>query len=162
MRRLVKENTIRSNLTYFYDAVLSKKNAQIFSYIKPEMNIKGEGNPTHIRGFDQFVEWIDEMHGFAKNEVIFEDNILKPFRLASACHINTVGSLNVKGLIFSKSERYFDPAWNMWQRTISIISSDLQAPFSIRIKDTEASELSYGLYEFRHVKPVLLTNRIHK
>ncbi len=162
LRHLVEENDLRSSLTSFYDAVLRTESARILSDVRSGMEVRVEGNPTQTGGFKRFVEWIDEIYGFAKNDRVFEDSILKPFRLASACYVNAKGGINVRGMIFSKSEEYFDSSWGVDQRTISIVSPDLRAPFSIRIRSEDANEFGYGFYEFRNVKPVLLTNRLHQ
>lgn len=139
---------------------MSGGNALNLCELHAGMDTNGTGNSASARGFEQFVEWVDDLHSLARDGDVFENNMLESFRVASQPHVDGKGSLSVKGLVFSVSESYFDPTWNMSQKTVCIVSPDLLAPFSIRVRDTV--DLSYGFYEFGHVKPVLLTNRLHR
>lgn len=158
---LVKENLLRSSLTYFYDAVLVTENAKLLSQLGNLSDHIGSGNMTAVDGFTKFIDWIQHMSEYAREGNMFENNILSPFRMASSYCI-TAKSMDIRGLIFSISDVYFDRSFNSDQVTVSIISPDLSTAVSIRIKEKNAANLTYGFYQFEHVKAIPLTNRLHQ
>lgn len=166
LEHLVRESALRSNLSYFYLAVLVKSNAEQLSRFGLAGEMRGAGNKTSKGGFDGFVEWLCGMRDLARDDDSFEDNMVEPFRISAKFCTKQDRTTDIRGLVITTSERYYDDMYENYRRTVSLVSPDLKAAFSMRVNDEycvdgEGDELSPGYYLFKSVMPVPFTNRLH-
>lgn len=164
----LREKEIRTVLQNLYVSVVgSNENARVLLKNEPEKikPIMAGGSPLARECFIATIRWLRRMREFSLTPQIFLCQFLEPFR-SPARFLLKVRDLQpsttyLDGLIFRKSEPFYDRYFEDNVVTLSMIIPQLGIASSLRCRIDYAPNIEYGFYRIYGVQPLPFVNRIH-
>ena len=166
-RDIFKESDMRNLMSQMYIALTQAgENAKALSTIDAEQirKIIPVGNPQAKQATRSFLRELEYYKDISNSSDVFERNVLAPIKFSAQLILymrdRHRATTDLQCWVIAKSYPTYDPQSKQNMVTVTTVCPKIKTTMSVRISQKQADTLDYKIYQFPHVQPIPLANRM--